>query len=86
MLWLFVVPLITSWHYRIWIHRNRVFAARLTVACLWSDVVSGLIIAVGIRNKTPFFHRMRSECFCAHYEALSLLQVRAHPEVRLYIS
>ncbi|CAM9421663.1 unnamed protein product, partial [Phaeothamnion confervicola] len=52
-LWLVVVPLATSWLYRIWIHRTRVLLPhllyqRLTPACAWSDCVSGLIIAAAI--------------------------------------
>ena len=31
ILWLFLVPLATSWLYRIWIHRSRVFLERLTL-------------------------------------------------------
>ncbi|CAM9135449.1 unnamed protein product, partial [Chrysoparadoxa australica] len=54
-LWLVVVPLATSWLYRIWIHRTRIplvqlFVGRMScgLECAWSDLVSGLIIAAAI--------------------------------------
>ena len=50
-LWLVVVPLLTSWLFRVWIHRRRVIFVedRLTSpATVWGDVVSGLIIAAAI--------------------------------------
>ena len=48
VLWLFVVPLLTSWLYRIWIHRTRVIAERLTLDCVWSDCVAGLIVVAAV--------------------------------------
>lgn len=39
--------------YRIWIHRTRVllpqlFLQRLTLACIWSDCISGIIVTAAI--------------------------------------
>ena len=47
-LWLLAVPLITSWLYRVWIHRSGGFIERLTLDCLWGDIMSGLIITAAI--------------------------------------
>jgi hypothetical protein len=43
-LWLFVVPLNTSWLYRIWIHRSRVFIERLTLAYVRARVFHLLLL------------------------------------------
>ncbi|CAM9408027.1 unnamed protein product, partial [Discosporangium mesarthrocarpum] len=53
MLWVVIVPLCTSWLYRIWVHRSRVllpqlFLQRMTLECAWSDCISGIIISAAI--------------------------------------